>query len=91
MRKDCAAFLASDDDCLESAGGPLTPEIEAFASFCQAKLEECAPDISDDLCVVASPVIHRSIFCAVDACLQGECATMSSCLEQASAAIPDCW
>jgi hypothetical protein len=91
MQKECTAFLATDDDCFEAAGGPLTPEIEEFVSFCDARLDECAPDYSDDLCAVVSPAIHRNIFCAVDACLRGSCDAMPSCLEPVVAEFPDCW
>ena len=91
MQKDCASFLATDDDCFESAGGPISSEMLEWVDFCQAKLEECAPDMSDDLCSVVSPLIKRSLLCAVDACLRGPCDAASACLEQVDAAIPDCW
>ena len=90
-QKDCASFLATDDDCFESASGPISSEMLEWVDFCQAKLEECAPDFSDDLCSVASPLIKQSIFCNVDACLRGPCDAVSACLEQGDAAIPDCW
>jgi hypothetical protein len=90
-RKACEAFLASDDDCFESASGTITQEMLDFVSYCQGRLEECAPSFSDDLCSVVSPVIQRGIFCAVDACLRGPCDAVSACLEQDAATIPDCW
>jgi hypothetical protein len=91
VQKECQAFLANDDDCFESATGELTPEIEEFLTFCEARLDECAPSVTDDVCSVVSPLIQRSIFCAVDACLGGACDAMTACLEQAPAGIPDCF
>jgi predicted metal-binding protein len=90
-QKECRSFLASDDDCFDSATGPISSEILEWVDFCEAKLEECAPDFSDDLCSVASPLIKRSIFCGVDACLRGACDALPACLEQGDAMIPDCW
>ena len=90
-QKDCASFLATDDDCFESASGPISSELLEWIDFCQTKLEECAPDFSDDLCSVASPLIQRSIFCGVDACLRGPCDAVSACLQEGDAVIPDCW
>ncbi|HEX6276220.1 MAG TPA: hypothetical protein VFZ53_24430 [Polyangiaceae bacterium] len=63
----------------------------AFVGYCEDRLEECAPSFSDDLCAVVSPLIRRSIFCGVDACLRGPCDAVPACLELAPAAIPDCW
>ena len=39
-QKDCASFLATDDDCFESASGPISSELLEWVDFCQAKLEE---------------------------------------------------
>lgn len=89
VARSCEEFLGSDDHCFAQATGELTPDRQAWLDACQSRVSECNVGVSDDLCAAVSPLIHRRLFCAIDACLDGPCEDLKACVDRID--IPRCW